>query len=297
VNRNHLLVVALVLSLALLVPTGAAPFDSLDADQPEGMENIELAPADGPNGDYAVLNDDGEIEILISDENPAVDSGGVSAGGTTILTGVFTITDTGETGREVWITDGADAVQFIRDDGSSIEGHENSVDLAPGETVRVGLRIDASDEAAVEDLNNFSVTAGIPETPTATETATATDTATATETSSEGSVETETPTETQTGTPTVTPTPTQTSGEGTATPTESGPQTTEGTDGDDASVDATTPVPTTQAAEAERERGDDDTSESTWFDSITPLSVFGFAAAATLVVFLLAVYRRRDRHG
>jgi len=285
VNRNHLLVVALVLSLALLVPTGAAPFDSLDADQPEGMENIELAPADGPNGDYAVLNDDGEIEILVSDENPAVDSGGVSAGGTTILTGVFTITDTGETGREVWITDGADAVQFIRDDGSSIEGHENSVDLAPGETVRVGLRIDASDEAAVEDLNNFSVTAGIPETPTATptETATATDTATATET--------------QTGTPTVTPTPTQTSGEGTATPTESGPQTTEETDGDDASVDATTPVPTTQAAEAERERGDDDTSESTWFDSITPLSVFGFAAAATLVVFLLAVYRRRDRHG
>ena len=292
-NRNHLLVVALVLSLALLVPTGAAPFDSLDADQPEGMENIELAPADGPNGDYAVLNDDGEIEILISDENPAVDSGGVSAGGTTILTGVFTITDTGETGREVWITDGADAVQLIRDDGSSIEGHENSVDLAPSETVRVGLRIDASDEAAVEDLNNFSVTAGIPETPTATPT----ETATATETSSEGSVETETPTETQTGTPTVTPTPTQTSGEGTATPTESGPQTTEGTDGDDASVDATTPVPTTQAAEAERERGDDDTSESTWSDSITPLSVFGFAAAATLVVFLLAVYRRRDRHG
>lgn len=294
-NRNHLLIVALVLSLALLVPTGAAPFDSLDADQPEGMENVELAPADGPNGDYAVLNDDGEIEILVSDENPAVDSGGVSAGGTTILTGVFTITDTGETGREVWITDGADAVQFIRDDGSSIEGHENSVDLAPGETVRVGLRIDASDEAAVEDLNNFSVEAGIPETPTATPTAT--DTATATETSSEGSVETETATETETGTPTVTPTPTQTSGEGTATPTESGPQTAEEADGDDASVDATTPVPTTQAAEAERERGDDDTSESTWFDSITPLSVFGFAAAATLVVFLLAVYRRRDRHG
>ncbi|PSP32907.1 hypothetical protein BRC64_05225 [Halobacteriales archaeon QH_10_67_22] len=127
-NRNHLLVVALVFSLALLVPTGAAPFDSLDADQPEGMENIELAPADGPNGDYAVLNDDGEIEILISDENPAVDSDGVSAGGTTILTGVFTITETGETGREVWITDGADAVQFIRDDGSSIEGHENRRD-------------------------------------------------------------------------------------------------------------------------------------------------------------------------
>jgi len=158
-NRTHLLIVALAVSIALLVPTGAWPYDPTGVDRPDEMEDIELAPATDANGEYAVINGDGEIEILIGDMNPYVDTEGVSQGSVSTIPRIFTARNTGSATVAVWITDDVDALQYVRGEREyeSVEGRPNRVTLGPNETVGIGLTIDARDEVAVERADSFSV--------------------------------------------------------------------------------------------------------------------------------------------
>lgn len=158
-DRSRLLFVALAVSIALLVPSGAWPYDPTGVDRPEEMADVELAPADGPNGEYAVLNGDDEIEILIGDVNPYVDADGVSQGSVSTAPHIFTITNTGSTAVSAWITHDVDALRYIRGDSEyeSIEGRSNRATLGPNETVSVGLQIDARDDIGVDHADSFTV--------------------------------------------------------------------------------------------------------------------------------------------
>ena len=158
-DRTHLLIVAFAVSIALLVPSSAWPYDPTGADRPDEMDDIVLAPADGANGEYAVINGDGEIEILIGEMNPYVDTEGVSKGSVSTIPRIFTVTNAGSESVTVWITDDVDALQYVRGDQEyeSVEGRPNRVTLGPNETVGIGLTIDARDEVAVKRADSFSV--------------------------------------------------------------------------------------------------------------------------------------------
>ena len=242
-NRTPLLIVAVLATTAILVPTGAVPFNPLGTDEvPDAA--IELAPVEGGNGEYAILNEDDNVELLLTDENPYVDGSGVPSNAVTPLDHVFTITYTGEEYAEVWITDDADAIRFFRGTtpARSIEGRENNVTLAPDETVAVGIVVDTRNGNDVADADTFSVEARVaeptdqstptpvptdpeppePPEPTPTETPTPTPTDTPTQTPPDTPTPTDTPTQTPPDTPTPTDTPTQTPPD---TPTQTPPDT------------------------------------------------------------------------
>jgi len=164
VNRTILLAVATLTATAILVPTGAVPFDLTGTDEIADTE-IELAPADGPNGGYAVLDEQRDLELLLTDTNPAVEGDGISSDAVVPLDRVFTITYTGEASAEVWIEDATADVQFYRAESVDrpIEGRANNVTLGPNGTVAVGLLIDTRGDHDVEDADTFSVNARIAE--------------------------------------------------------------------------------------------------------------------------------------
>ncbi|WP_262175035.1 hypothetical protein [Haloarcula laminariae] len=162
-SRKGLLLVAVLATAAVLVPTGAAPFDLTGTDDVSG--DIELRPADGPNGNYAVLGEDDELELLLTGANPATEGEGISSNAATPIPRVFTMTYTGDQEAIVWLTDDAEDVRFYRGDDSSdsLEGEANSVTLGPSETVTVGLLVDTRGEHDVEQAETFSVNAEVAE--------------------------------------------------------------------------------------------------------------------------------------
>lgn len=171
-NRTRLLFVAGFVSVALLVPTGAVPlFDGGPADQVS--EDLVMAPADGPNGAYAVLNEEDEIELRLTEANRAVAGDGIGSHTLTRIPGVFTISYTGEEYARVWLTDGVEDVTFVGGVGEagttdSLEGRENAVVLGPNQTVVVGLLVDTRGDHDVESAREFTVHAEVADTETPT---------------------------------------------------------------------------------------------------------------------------------
>ena len=149
---------------ALAFATGAAVVGG-DADT-LAEDRLAVQPTDGPNGDYAYLNDDNEITIDISasNENLGPDFEGVNPNGLASAGGVFEITYTADQYARVWIDHPDENVTLVAN-GESIEGRSNNVTLAPNETVAVGLRIDARGAAAGTALNgdDFDIRAEIAE--------------------------------------------------------------------------------------------------------------------------------------
>ncbi|MFW5919679.1 MAG: DUF1102 domain-containing protein, partial [Halanaeroarchaeum sp.] len=183
-TTRHTLTVGLLLvaAVSLAFATGATvingPTDTFADDE------VSVQPADGPNGDYAYLNDDEEIAIDVSAANPNLpaDFEGVNVGTTGTIDDVFTITYTGDEYAHVWIGHPNESVTFVAD-GDSIEGEANNVTLAPNETVTIGLALDTRGETAGTRLgvDEFSIEAKLAEPDEATGGSTATDGATATD--------------------------------------------------------------------------------------------------------------------
>ncbi|MFC6756382.1 MULTISPECIES: hypothetical protein [Haloarcula] len=159
--RKGLLVVAAFATAAILVPSGAVPFDLTGTDDVSG--DIELRPTDGPNGDYALLNEDDELELHLTGANPSVEGEGIGSNAVTPVPRVFTMTYTGDRRATVWLTDDAEDVRFYRgdDSGDSLEGRANSVALGPSETVTVGLLVDTRGDHDVERAETFTVNARV----------------------------------------------------------------------------------------------------------------------------------------
>ena len=146
---------------ALTFATGATVVNNADT---VADGDLAIQPADGPNGQYAYLNDDDEITIDISASNPNLppDFEGVTPDSLATADGVFTITYTGDRYAHVWVDNEGENVTFLAR-GESFEGEPNNVTLAPNQTVAVGLDIDARGTAAGTRLgaDEFRINASI----------------------------------------------------------------------------------------------------------------------------------------
>ncbi|MFB6140227.1 MAG: hypothetical protein ABEJ26_07305 [Halosimplex sp.] len=185
---------ALILSATL----GTGAFASGD----QAVGGVYLNPADSQNGDaYAEIGPNGQLRIELTNLNPEA---------TTVVDDLFTISTTNNRSR-VWIEhDAGAAVTFYRSDtDETIGGRDDRMLLEDGETVPVGLRIDAESETVI--LTRITVHAEIE--PTAT---------TAPPTTVPAGPGPSTPTDT----PEPTSVPTEPSGTTTAAPTTAAPGTT-----------------------------------------------------------------------
>ena len=96
-----------VLLAAVLVVLGGLAFagftpvlaslagDVLEPDEPEADEQLVMEPHPGPNGEYAFVNADGEIEIVADAVNPTAQSN---------VSDVFTIWNNASSAAEVRIS-------------------------------------------------------------------------------------------------------------------------------------------------------------------------------------------------
>ena len=183
----------LIAALAVLALLGAAaPLAGTQAA--EIGEGVAIQPADGPNGAYAQVGDDGQVSIQL-DADASVPGEGLPADTTLDFDRVFLVlnaNDAGDAeGRQayVYVVDdgaGADNVSFYRggDTDNTIEGEDNAVELGAGDSADVGFTVDTNDEddlesgdltvtveAAVSQLADAALDI-VPERPTAGETVT-----------------------------------------------------------------------------------------------------------------------------
>jgi hypothetical protein len=138
---------ALIAVLCLvIVPTTAATLDGGVVDQLGDGTDIVLEPHNGPNGQkYVEIQDESEeLTINITDQ-------GVNTDSITTFDRLFNITNTGDSPREVWVTDSVSnesVIQVYTDDGATrIDDRSSRISIAPDETITAGLRINTYDGA------------------------------------------------------------------------------------------------------------------------------------------------------
>lgn len=274
--RTHLALAVLALAGALVLPTAAVPFTS--SDQVHG--ELELAPHAGPNGDYAVVNTDDEIALRFDASNPTVEGEGVNAGTATPFHRVFNVTYTGERYAEVWLTTEIEGVDFYRadDPDDSVEGRENEVTLGPGETLQVGVLVDATEDVSGDQ---FTVHARLAESE---DVGGASGSGGSDTTGASGgpAVSGDSPDDEATSTPTPSPTPTTTatpSTTSTATPSPTATAT-EGDDGGTSAAGGATPTPTAD--------GDTATTTTEAPQSLGGFDPFTLALVAAAIALALA---------
>ena len=144
-KNRHLVLLLMALSASLLVSTAAAPIQPTWEDRIS--DDVVLQPTDGPNGRHAVQNGDGKLEVVFGPETFSGEQEGLNAYGTFQFDRVFSIRNTGDDERVVWLGDDTDSIRYYR--GSrptdSLEGRANRAILESGERVNVGIYIETAD--------------------------------------------------------------------------------------------------------------------------------------------------------
>lgn len=145
-KSSVVLVLVAFLLTGLVVPTGASGTDQL-WDEPE----VVLEPHDGPNGQYATINDDGELEVDLS-------SPGVNAGAFTVIDDVFYVTNNHEEPVAIWFSHEAMDEVVLSIDGQPAQSSSDAVELTSGEQATVGISIDSSSRTPGElVLSEFTI--------------------------------------------------------------------------------------------------------------------------------------------
>lgn len=145
-KSSVVLVLVAFLLTGLVVPTGAAGTDRL-WEEPA----VTLEPHDGPNGQYASINDAGEIEVDLS-------MPGLNAGAITVIDDVFYVTNNHAESVALWFTHAEMDEVVLKIDGKSAQSSTEAVQLASGERESVGLTVDTSSRSAGEIvLSEFTV--------------------------------------------------------------------------------------------------------------------------------------------
>ncbi len=152
-RRLAIVLVAIGLVTSAVYATGA--FSSLSTSRDANVHvagdkagYLGLAP--GENGEYTTYQN-GKLQLQLNgalEGKDAPTGGGVNRDARTELTDVFTITNQGAQSVGVWLEDTDDYIAFERASGGSLEGQGNAVELAPGDTVHVGLTIDTTETDA-----------------------------------------------------------------------------------------------------------------------------------------------------
>ena len=147
-RRHHivglLVLVGVATAVGTVVSTGASGVGE------DRNEAVVLAPHDGPNGEYASV-EDGEIAVAMDSLNDDAE---------TTVDDVFTVTSTCDGRARIAVVHDADGVTFYRggDPTRSITGRENAAAMAAGETIAVGVRADTRYRDALS-LDSITVVA------------------------------------------------------------------------------------------------------------------------------------------
>lgn len=145
-KSSVVLVLVAFLLTGLVVPTGAAGSDELWTEP-----SVVLEPHDGPNGQYASINGDGELEVDLS-------MPGLNAGAVTVIDDVFYLTNNHEGPVAIWFSHDAMDEVVLSIDGEPAQGSAEAVELQSGERASVGLTVDTSARSPGEIvLSEFTI--------------------------------------------------------------------------------------------------------------------------------------------
>ncbi|WP_267640720.1 CARDB domain-containing protein [Haloarchaeobius amylolyticus] len=148
-------VATITIALALLQGTGAF----LTTQSDTIGQGIHLTPHPGDNGDFAYYDEDGELTVDLTAENPNLEGEGVSIDAGTTVRDIFTVTNTNPEPARVWLDLDQPFLTFVAR-GESIEGKGNAVVLGQNESVAVGLRVDTTEDVTVDIVRDqFEVNA------------------------------------------------------------------------------------------------------------------------------------------
>ncbi|MFP8956489.1 PGF-pre-PGF domain-containing protein [Natrialbaceae archaeon A-CW3] len=135
--------------------------DDRGVDTLEEIDDLIAVPSSGPNGDYVVIDEDGQLTIDLTSENPNTAVDGVPPSAFTGIDDVFELEYTGSEGATVWIETDDERLEFYTESGS-IADEENATVLGPNERVAVGFSVDSEGlEAGDQIVGTFTVHATI----------------------------------------------------------------------------------------------------------------------------------------
>ena len=165
-NRFLLATALVLLACGTVLSTGAFPADGeRDELDPDNETGLYLIPADTPNGDrYAEIGDEGKLNVTID----------VIAGTRTIIDDVFVVAFGGVEGTnesaELWIEHDSDVLTFRRmDTGQPVESPVNSIELAPNESVMLGLTAETPADESGTIVEQVTYRALVPDRPVGSE--------------------------------------------------------------------------------------------------------------------------------
>ena len=136
----------IIVGFTPVLATIASDFDTLEPDDPADDEQLVMEPHPGSNGEYAKINDDGEIEIEARSINPEARSN---------FSNVFTILNNASAPVQVTISHENEDVVIFDADATDEFGDiqtEEGIELEPNETVAVGFHIDSASVSAGDTL-------------------------------------------------------------------------------------------------------------------------------------------------
>jgi|GEM_PF-7124075 len=153
--RFVLLLIAVVGGVTLIVATSGVdvvPHDETDV--------LELEPAG--EGTYTQIDEEtGEIQIILTEENPNLNAEGVNDDAVTNIGPVFTVQNVLNQGSNatVWVEHESDAVEFYVPGEGTAESQADGVLLQPGDSETIAMRIDTreTDEITLGSINVMAV--------------------------------------------------------------------------------------------------------------------------------------------
>ncbi|WP_281194182.1 DUF1102 domain-containing protein [Halorubrum sp. F4] len=135
-GSTTLLVLVILGTITLILSTGAVV---LDGPTDPITDEVALQPGDNP---YTYLDEEGELVVDVSEDNPNLDAGGVNPDAFAAEDALFYVVYDANATAEVWIEHDSKAVTFVAR-GEPIESGENPLLLTPeDEAVPVGVEVD-----------------------------------------------------------------------------------------------------------------------------------------------------------
>jgi hypothetical protein len=145
----------IVIGASLVITTGGS-----DVVTHQKTDILELEPAG--EGTYAQTDDEtGEIQIILTEQNPNLNAEGVNPDAVTDIGPVFTIENVlkEQTNATVWISHDSDAVEFYVPGKGTVESQAGGVFMKPGDSETIAMRIDTreTDEITLDAINVMAV--------------------------------------------------------------------------------------------------------------------------------------------
>ena len=135
-GTTTVLALAGVIAVTLVVVSSGAVLVDQPADRLD--DEVALQPADDHG--YSYLDENDELVVDVTEENPHIDADGVNLRSLTRVDALFYVTYDGDAHADVWVEH--EAVQFVVD-GEPVESEAGALRVSPeDDVVPVGVRVD-----------------------------------------------------------------------------------------------------------------------------------------------------------